>query len=115
VAGIAPAISAPHLTRRKSGVQITFPTLMSDIPKTSNPRKVLVIGPTGLGGSAITIELLKRGHHVTGMSRNPQRLGNHPNYSTISVDLTKASFDELTKLFQGYDVVVEYIFFQTLI
>lgn len=82
---------------------------MSTVPKAQKPLKVLVIGPTGLAGSAISIELLNRGHYVTGLSRNPQKLGKHENFKTISADLTKLSINQLDEIFQGFDVVVRYI------
>jgi uncharacterized protein YbjT (DUF2867 family) len=81
--------------------------MATQVPKTQNPLRVIVLGPTGLGGSAMSIELLNRGHHVTGMSRNPQKLGNHERYHPVSVDLTKVGPDDLIELFKGCDVLIE--------
>ncbi len=46
--------------------------------------KVFVTGPTGTTGRAVTAELLKRGHLVTGFSKNPAKYGEHPNYIPVS-------------------------------
>jgi uncharacterized protein YbjT (DUF2867 family) len=70
--------------------------------------KVAVIGATGYVGSHVCIELLARGHHVTGISRRPEKLGSHLNYSTKSVDLECTSIEELVDAFSGQDVVVKY-------
>jgi len=69
--------------------------------------KVAVIGSTGYAGSHTCIELLARGHHVSGISRNPGKIGKHPNYIGKSVDLEKASIEELVEAFRGHDVVVK--------
>lgn len=81
---------------------------MSSVPKAATPLDVVVLGPTGLAGSAISIELLNRGHHVTGMSRNSDKLGEHPLYKTRKVDLTKVQPDDLVELLKSVDVVIEY-------
>jgi len=80
----------------------------SEAQKTRNPLKVVVLGPTGLGGSAISIELLNRGHGVVGMSRNPEKLGKHKNFYPKHVDLSSVRMDELTEMLKGCDVVIEY-------
>jgi len=82
--------------------------MSSRISKTKSPLKFAILGPTGLGGSAISVELIHRGHHVTGMSRNPEKLGKHELYQTTKVDLTKVSMDDLTAMLKGFDVVIEY-------
>jgi len=46
--------------------------------------KVFVTGPTGTTGRTVTAELLKRGHLVTGFSKNPAKYGTHPNYTPVS-------------------------------
>lgn len=78
------------------------------IPKTKKPLKIAVLGPAGFGGSYLCVELINRGHHVTGISRSPEKLGSHRLYSTISLNLEKASSDELAEAFKGFDVVIEY-------
>lgn len=73
------------------------------------PLKILVIGPTGHGGSYLCLELCGRGHQVYGLSRNPGTIGEHPNYHPIVFDIVNSSFTELHKTMDGYDVVVKYI------
>ncbi|KAL1869417.1 hypothetical protein Daus18300_005629 [Diaporthe australafricana] len=65
-----------------------------------------VIGATGMTGSYVALELLKRGHKVVGISRNPEKLGQHENYTTKSIDLTKASILEVADTLNSLDVVV---------
>jgi putative NADH-flavin reductase len=74
----------------------------------TKPLKVAVIGPTGYGGSHTCIELLSRGHHVTGLSRNPAKIGTHPNYTPHSIDMENASITEIIEVFKGHDVIVKY-------
>ena len=79
------------------------------IPKAKKPLKIAVLGPAGFGGSYVCVELINRGHHVTGISRNPHKLGTHKLYSTVSLDLQAATIDELAEAFEGHDVVIEYL------
>ena len=76
-----------------------------------NALKVAVIGATGYTGSHVCVELLSRGHHVTGICRNPGKLGNHSNYSTRSIDVENTSIQELVNVFSGQDVVIKYSIF----
>ena len=62
---------------------------MSSATHPAGPLKIIILGPTGLAGSAISIELLNRGHHVTGIPRNPEKLGENALYSTKKVDLLR--------------------------
>jgi putative NADH-flavin reductase len=69
---------------------------------------VAVIGSTGYAGSHTCIELLARGHRVTGVSRNPDKLGRHDNYIGKAVDLDEASIEDLIDALAGQDVIVKY-------
>jgi putative NADH-flavin reductase len=71
-----------------------------------NPLRVGVIGPAGFGGSYLCVELLNRGHFVTGISRNPEKLGRHERYTTRSVNFDTISISDLVKTFEGVDVLV---------
>jgi len=68
--------------------------------------KVAVIGPAGFGGSHVCVELLDRGHEVTGISRNPDKVGKHDRYTSKVLDATSASILELIDAFKAVDVVV---------
>lgn len=68
--------------------------------------RVGVIGPAGFGGSYLCVELINRGHHVVGLSRNPATLGAHHRYTPVSVDVSAQSIKELATSFENLDVVV---------
>lgn len=65
-----------------------------------------VLGPSGMGGSHVTVELLSRGHTVVGISRNPGKIGRHALYEPRSVDLENASIEDIATTFKGLDVMV---------
>jgi putative NADH-flavin reductase len=65
-----------------------------------------IIGATGMTGSYVALELLKRGYKVVGISRNPQKLGQHEDYTTRSIDLTKASIPEVADTLKSLDAVI---------
>ena len=72
-----------------------------------SPKLVIgVVGPVGFGGSYLCVELLNRGHTVVGLSRSPERLGKHPSYRTRILDVASASIVEISKAFDGLDVLV---------
>ena len=75
---------------------------------TGKQLKVGVIGSTGYAGSHTCIELLARGHLVTGISRNPGKIGNHKNYSEKAIDLEKATIQDMVEALSGQDVIVKY-------
>ncbi|BCS28227.1 NAD(P)-dependent oxidoreductase [Aspergillus puulaauensis] len=69
-------------------------------------RLVGVIGPAGFGGSYLCGELIRRGHKVVGISRNPQIFGTHKDYTTRTVDMEAASIDDLATSFCDLEVLV---------
>ncbi|KAF2099880.1 NAD(P)-binding protein [Rhizodiscina lignyota] len=72
----------------------------------TKPLTIGVLGPTGFGGSYLCVELLQRGHHVVGISRSPEKLGKHDNYSSKSVDLNATPVEDLVGVFHGLDVLI---------
>ena len=68
--------------------------------------RVAVIGPTGYSGSHVCVELLNRGHDVIGISRNPDKLGQHKKYTPLKFDVGTATIEELVKSFEGLDVLI---------
>jgi len=78
------------------------PTLVADAPQ---PLNVLVIGGTS-GCGLETVELaLERGHRVTAMSRNPDRLEiAHERLDTLAADILDA--DAVTAAVAGHDAVI---------
>jgi putative NADH-flavin reductase len=65
-----------------------------------------VIGPAGFGGSYVCLELIRRGHHIIGISRHPEKLGSHPLYTPRRGDIAELSIEELAETFRGVDVLV---------
>jgi putative NADH-flavin reductase len=67
--------------------------------------KVAIIGANGNIGSRIVEEALNRGHVVTGIARNPEKLAfTHPNLTFVKGDAFNT--DELAELLKGHDAVV---------
>jgi uncharacterized protein len=66
--------------------------------------KIAVIGATGMVGSALTEELLNRGHQVTGISRNPTAANARVNLTPRPADVMK--LDELAAAISNHDVVI---------
>lgn len=79
--------------------------MSSTVPE-SKALRFGVIGPAGFGGSYLCLELINRGHHVVGISRNPGKLGLHERYTPISADVSTQGIKELALVFENLDVVV---------
>lgn len=75
---------------------------------TSNCQSQLVgvIGPAGFGGSYLTAELIRRGHTVVGISRNPQSFGSHEKYRPRSLDIEASTVIQLADAFSDLDALV---------
>ncbi|TDZ67826.1 Uncharacterized protein CTRI78_v002748 [Colletotrichum trifolii] len=68
--------------------------------------RVGVIGATGMTGSHAAVELLNRGHHVVGVSRNPSKLGENERYEPRSIDLGNSDVLDIAQQLHDLDVVV---------
>lgn len=66
--------------------------------------KVALIGASGFVGSKILAEALQRGHQVTAVVRNPEKIQPDKNLNTKKADVLNV--DELAKLLAGHDVIV---------
>ena len=66
--------------------------------------KVALIGITGRVGSRVADELLKRGHQVTGIARNPADVNPQPGLTVKQGDATDPQ--ALTPLLTGHDAVI---------
>jgi uncharacterized protein len=73
--------------------------------------KVALIGESGRVGSRIAAELLKRGHTVTGIARNPRKVTPRPGPILREGDAIQPS--TLAPLITGHDTVVSASRFQT--
>nr|WP_172690440.1 NAD(P)H-binding protein [Agrobacterium deltaense]ASK48465.1 3-beta hydroxysteroid dehydrogenase [Agrobacterium deltaense] len=71
--------------------------------------KVAVIGATGKVGSQLVAELLRRGHVVTALSRNPGQLSRRTGLTQVRGDVSDPA--ALAKELIGHDVVVRSVRF----
>ncbi|WP_412459861.1 NAD(P)-dependent oxidoreductase [Pseudomonas sp. SC11] len=65
---------------------------------------IALIGASGAAGSRILKELSNRGHSITAIARNPERIPNLPGVTTASADARDE--DSLARAISGHDVVV---------
>jgi putative NADH-flavin reductase len=70
--------------------------------------KVAVIGASGRGGSRIVAELARRGHQVTAIARNTDKIETGPNITVRRGDLNELGFPGLLA---GHDAVVSAVRF----
>jgi len=71
--------------------------------------KVAVIGASGNAGSRITAELARRGHAVTAIARNPDKIAELPNVTAKKGDAHDRA--ALAKLLAGHDAAISSIHF----
>jgi len=70
---------------------------------------IALIGASGRVGSRILKELSDRGHRVTGIARNPDKIAALPNVTAVKGDVFDP--DGLAELLRGHDAVVSAVFF----
>lgn len=70
---------------------------------------ILCLGNEGFIGSHITRELLRRGHHVTGVTRRPSRLEPHPAYAHVQADRRHPSLEALLSPLGSFDSIVDVV------
>jgi putative NADH-flavin reductase len=70
--------------------------------------KVAVIGASGRGGSRIVEELARRGHNVTAIARNTEKIPPGPNVTAKKGDVNDAG---LAGLLKGHDAVISAVRF----
>lgn len=66
--------------------------------------KIALIGATGFVGAAVLQEALDRGHQVSGIVRQPQKLPQHAALSAVAGDAYDA--DALAQSLAGHDAVI---------
>lgn len=71
--------------------------------------KIAIAGASGRAGSEITRELSRRGHAVTAIARNPERIASLPNVTPTKGDVLDQA--RLAKLWAGHDVVISSVHF----
>lgn len=67
-------------------------------------KNVLLIGATGFVGSAILNELVDRGHKVTAVARNLDKVLKNDNVTPVKADVTNVN--EIAKLAEGKDAII---------
>ena len=68
-------------------------------------KNVTLIGASGFVGTAILNELLERGHKVTAVVRNPEKVSvSNPNLNTVKGDV--ADTDALVDACKGKDAII---------
>jgi uncharacterized protein len=71
--------------------------------------KIAIAGASGRAGSCITAELARRGHNVTGIARNPDKIARLANVTAVAGDANDRA--ALAKLWAGHDAAVSSIHF----
>ena len=71
--------------------------------------KIAVIGASGNAGSRITAELARRGHSVTAIVRNPEKIAAQPNVTPAKGDVSDQA--GLVRLVSGHDAVISSVRF----
>jgi putative NADH-flavin reductase len=71
--------------------------------------KIAVVGASGNAGSRIVAELSRRGHNVTAIARQPERIAPQPNVIARRGDALDQG--ALTQLLAGHDVAISSIHF----
>ncbi len=71
--------------------------------------KIAVAGASGRAGSEITRELSRRGHAVTAIARNPERVATLPNVTPTKGDVLDQA--GLTRLWAGHDIAISSVHF----
>jgi len=67
--------------------------------------KIAILGATGYVGSHLVQEGLTRGHQVTGLSRHPDKLPDHPGLRKVALDLL-ADPALAGRTLSGHDVIL---------
>jgi hypothetical protein len=71
--------------------------------------KIAIAGASGRAGSRITTELARRGHHVTAIARNPDKIERLANVTAVRGDVLDQA--GLTRLWSGHDAAVSSVNF----
>lgn len=70
---------------------------------------VALIGASGAAGSRILKELSDRGHEVTGIARNPEKIAALPGVTAVKADVFDK--DALAQALRGHDAVISSVHF----
>jgi putative NADH-flavin reductase len=73
------------------------------------PMKIAVIGASGNAGSRISAELARRGHAVTAIARNPEKIAAQANVTAVKGDVLDQA--GLALLIAGHDAAISSVHF----
>jgi putative NADH-flavin reductase len=73
--------------------------------------KIALLGATGNVGTRLAAELLRRGHQVTGIARNPGKIASHLGLSVEEGDVKDEA--KLSQLLCGHDAVIHSVKFES--
>ncbi len=71
--------------------------------------KIAIAGASGRAGSRITAELARRGHQITAIARNPDKIERLANVTAVKGDVLDQA--GLTRLWSGHDAAVSSVHF----
>ena len=68
--------------------------------------KIALIGASGFVGTAILEEALQRGHEVTAIGRNPEKISKRGHEKVSAREADVMSTGSLSRLLEGHDIVI---------
>ncbi|GIQ75235.1 NAD(P)-dependent oxidoreductase [Bradyrhizobium sp. RD5-C2] len=71
--------------------------------------KIAIAGASGQAGSRLTAELARRGHAVTAIARNPEKIATLPGVTAVKGDVNDQA--ALTALWAGHDAAISSVHF----
>jgi len=71
--------------------------------------KIAIAGASGQAGSRLTAELARRGHAVTAIARNPEKIATLPGVTAVRGDVNDQG--ALTALWAGHDAAISSVHF----
>lgn len=71
--------------------------------------KIAIAGASGQAGSRLTAELARRGHAVTAIARNPEKIATLPGVTAVRGDVNDQA--ALTALWAGHDAAISSVHF----
>ncbi|MHC2252317.1 putative NADH-flavin reductase [Bradyrhizobium embrapense] len=71
--------------------------------------RIAIAGASGQAGSRLTAELARRGHAVTAIARNPEKIANLPGVTAVKGDVNDQA--ALTALWAGHDAAISSVHF----
>ncbi|WP_063695400.1 NAD(P)-dependent oxidoreductase [Bradyrhizobium embrapense] len=71
--------------------------------------KIAIAGASGQAGSRLTAELARRGHAVTAIARNPEKIANLPGVTAVKGDVNDQA--ALTALWAGHEAAISSVHF----